>query len=104
MMIALENVKSVYAGKAYACACGCSGKHSYPESARGTGKEPRGYELGDDEISPRAVKMAFNRVKTALAGTGTYTLVPEWEEELEKHGFLTVLNEAKTRMTVVYFK
>ena len=102
MNFALENVRSVYTGAAHACCCGCKGKHSYPEAARGKGKELRGYEISEDEISPRAVKMALTRINGALAGTNDYVMVEGWEEELEKYGHLAALNAAGTRMTVVY--
>jgi hypothetical protein len=58
----IENVQSVYSGRVATCCCGCAGKHSYPESSRGRGKEIRGYDISDDEISDRSVKTIFNKV------------------------------------------
>lgn len=58
----IENVVSVYSGKRDYCCCGCSGKHTYTEAARGRGKELRGYDIGEDEISDRSVKTIFNKV------------------------------------------
>lgn len=58
----LENVVSVYSGKAYSCACGCKGKHTYASAYVNMASAIRGYEVKPDEVNDRTVKMIFNKV------------------------------------------
>lgn len=51
------NVYKVYSGKAYKCACGCSGKYSYTE--RGAKEHNPGYE---PNVNERSVKIIASKV------------------------------------------
>ena len=109
--ITLENVQSVYSGKP-GCACGCLGKHTYPQSARGRGKEIRGYDIGEDEISDRTVKILFNKVfggkygepkgngKLTKDGWVAWSSLQEAIDGDEKIFFI----ETDTNIKVIYFK
>lgn len=66
MTIRLEDVVSVYSGKANRCCCGCSGKHTYSSAHRDTVR--RGYEVLDEEVNDRSVKMIFNKVFSGKYG------------------------------------
>ena len=57
MTLTLDNVASVYSGKRGRCACGCSGKHTYSTEHKVWASKDRGYDVGDDEINDRTVKM-----------------------------------------------
>lgn len=63
-MIALEKVVSVYSGAAGKCCCGCSGKHTYSSVHRTAGSNKRGYEVRDEEVSDRSVKIIVKKMNT----------------------------------------
>lgn len=60
LVIDLEKVQSVYNGKS-GCMCGCNGKHRYATKHREVAGKGRGYEISDDEVSDRSVKMLVNK-------------------------------------------
>lgn len=59
--LTLDNVQSVYSGKANRCCCGCSGKHTHVADVN------RGYPITADEVNDRTVKIIFNKVMKAGA-------------------------------------
>lgn len=61
--VKVEDVLSVYSGKANSCCCGCSGKHTYNPDYKDAGTINRGYEVDDDECSLRTVKLILNKCK-----------------------------------------
>lgn len=61
-MIEVGEVLSVYAGRAGACCCGCSGKHSYASAYRNIATRRRGYAVKDDEVSDRSVKLIVGKM------------------------------------------
>lgn len=63
----VEDVVSVYSGKAGKCACGCSGKHRYAAAHRALAGERRGYAVADDEVNDRQVRKVANLVAGAGA-------------------------------------
>lgn len=95
----LQDVQSVYTGAFGKCCCGCAGKHRYPTSQKDNGKKLRGYEIGTEEVSDRAVKLAFNKVKRALEGKSE-----DWVVDYNYKDFVSVKNVTETRVTVVYLK
>lgn len=103
--LTLENVQSVYSGKP-GCCCGCNGTHKYPSDARGRGKELRGYEIGEDEISDRSVKIIFNKVFGGKLGpaipNGTWDATKQGPCDVEDEKIYYV--ETDTRLLIVYFK
>lgn len=103
--LTLENVQSVYSGKP-GCCCGCNGTHKYPSDARGRDKELRGYDIGEDEISDRSVKIIFNKVFGGKLGPA----IPNSEregltaEQAAEEGEKIFFVETDTRLLIVYFK
>lgn len=59
--IELDRVSSVYSGKP-GCCCGCLGKHTYASAHRKWAGASRGYEIADEEIGDRTVKMIVNKL------------------------------------------
>jgi hypothetical protein len=60
-MVDISKVTRVYNGK-FGCMCGCIGKYSVnPEYREEVGQE-RGYDVGDDEVSERSVKIIAKKV------------------------------------------
>lgn len=57
-----DDVMSVYSGKAHKCCCGCSGKHTYSSQYRDVVSKQRGYEIDDDEVSDRTVKLIMSKI------------------------------------------
>ena len=94
--IFFEEVESVYTGKAGACCCGCAGKHTYPESARGRAMELRGWgEFTDSELSDRVVKRLITQVNRGLE---------DGRLECEDESFVSVVSPSGGRVNVIYFK
>ena len=92
MTLTLDNVASVYSGKAGRCCCGCSGKHTYASALRAEASKSRGYEVRDEEINDRTVRMIFNKVMKAY-----YKDVTKISETCYSY-------ETDTRLYVVYLK
>jgi hypothetical protein len=63
MKIDLSKVASVYSGINGRCCCGCSGKYSYAAAHRDFSTKDRGYEVRDEEISDRSVKLICSKVE-----------------------------------------
>lgn len=75
----LEDVASVYSGINGRCCCGCAGKYSYSEQHRNWSTKDRGYQVGDDEVSDRSVKIIAGKLLRAeesvnKLGDGLFTL------------------------------
>ena len=62
VVIDLEKVVSVYSGKSGMCCCGCSGKHTYASKYNDRGKEIRGYDISENEVSDTIVKRHVNTI------------------------------------------
>lgn len=58
----IEDVASVYIGRANRCCCGCSGNHIYQESTREFAGKRRGYAVADSEINQKELERVFNLV------------------------------------------
>jgi hypothetical protein len=63
--IDLSRIEAVYSGKDGRCCCGCSGKHTYASKYQKAAGERRGYEVTDDEVSDRTVKLIVNKIRSA---------------------------------------
>ena len=61
--VTVDQVMSVYSGKAGRCYCGCSGKHSYASKHVAIASKDRGYAVDADEVSDRQVKKVLGIVK-----------------------------------------
>jgi hypothetical protein len=66
--IDLAQVASVYSGVAGKCCCGCAGKHTTASAHRVWVGEDRGYEVSDDEVNDRTVKLIVGKIEAALNG------------------------------------
>ena len=55
-LLKVENVMSVYSGKANKCCCGCAGKHSYNPDYRVEAGLDRGYAVDNDELNPTMIR------------------------------------------------
>jgi hypothetical protein len=96
--ISLENVTSVYSGKP-GCCCGCLGKHTYASAHREWSSNKRGYEVKDDEINARVVKLHINRINRAIEDGG------EGVEKMEGYnGNWYYFLDTGTRWYIVYLK
>lgn len=84
----------VYSGKAGACSCGCAGKHKYAKEHVKYGAANRGYDISEDEISDRSVKLIINKLES---NPNT-----NWKDLSESGGHVWV--ETETRLLVAYFK
>jgi hypothetical protein len=60
--INIESVVRVYSGQRDRCCCGCAGKYRYASAFRDYGSQRRGYEVSDDEVSDRSVKIVLNKI------------------------------------------
>ena len=89
MTLTLDNVASVYSGKRGMCCCGCSGKHTYASALRAEASKSRGYEVRDEEVNDRTVKMIFNKLM---------------QNEFEKISETCYSYETGSRLYVVYLK
>lgn len=57
----MQKVFKVYSGK-LGCMCGCRGKYSYASDEVEYGSKDRGYEVTDEDVSDRRVKMIAKQV------------------------------------------
>lgn len=66
--IKIEDVLSVYSGKADSCCCGCAGKHYYKSNTddRNAASKERGYPVQDDEVSDSMIKKVTRIVNEAI--------------------------------------
>ena len=92
MTLTLDNVASVYSGKVGRCCCGCSGKHTYASALRDEASKSRGYEVRDEEINDRTVKMIFNKVAN------------KYWKDVTKISETCYSYETDTRLYVLYMK
>lgn len=65
--VELARVSSVYSGINGRCCCGCSGKHTYASAHQEWASKNRGYEVTDDEVSDRSVKIIVNKINKRIA-------------------------------------
>ncbi len=63
--IVLRHVSSVYSGT-HGCCCGCKGKHTYASQHREWASKNRGYEVTDEDVGDRSVKLIVNRMNKML--------------------------------------
>ena len=89
MTLTLDNVASVYSGKRNTCCCGCAGKHTYASALRDEASKSRGYEVRDEEVNDRTVKMIFNKFM---------------KNKFEKIAETCYSYETDTRLYVIYMK
>lgn len=66
--MSVDDVMSVYSGKAGACCCGCSGNYRYNSKHVNRAGKSRGYEVSADEVNDRQVKRVLNIVKKNVSG------------------------------------
>lgn len=64
--IELNEISSVYSGRNGACCCGCAGKHTYASQHREWAGKNRGYEVTDDEVFDRTVKMIVSKINANI--------------------------------------
>lgn len=64
--ININDVRSVYSGQNGKCCCGCAGKHTYPSKYQKEASKDRGYEVGDEEVCDRTVKLIVNKMNKYL--------------------------------------
>lgn len=57
-----KTVASVYSGIDGKCCCGCSGKHSYASEHVDWSSNNRGYQVTQDEVNDRSVKLISNKI------------------------------------------
>jgi len=89
--ITVDQVVSVYSGKANKCACGCSGTYRYASAYRDQGIQLRGYAIDADEVNDRQVAKVVGLLNAniqdvtvethfawvCLDGRGLCSLLPE---------------------------
>lgn len=68
--LTIDDVRSVYSGKAGKCCCGCAGKHSYNPAHVKEATKDRGYSIDENEINARQVKRVLNIIKANAAANG----------------------------------
>lgn len=84
--LTVEQVVSVYSGKAGKCCCGCAGKHRYPAAKRAEASKSRGYPVRDNEINDRQVSKVLNLVKEHAGKEGIETTTDETYASVEVDG------------------
>lgn len=93
-IIDIDNVSSVYSGKAGKCACGCAGKHTYASKHVKWASKDRGYRVEEEEVNDRSVKLIVNRMN-AIIESGDY------EYPFREDGFTSL--ESGDRLYIAYF-
>ncbi|KKS89345.1 MAG: hypothetical protein UV64_C0007G0048 [Parcubacteria group bacterium GW2011_GWC1_43_11b] len=83
------NKLRVYVGKPHTCMCGCNGRYSTASALSGKGKELRGYDFTEEDISDARVRRVVNKIRknspmetevlngsifTAIIGNTQYTI------------------------------
>jgi hypothetical protein len=61
-MFDVSKIRAVYSGRK-GCACGCRGKYTYASKFQAEASRDRGYEVTDDEVNDRTVKLIAGRVE-----------------------------------------
>ena len=84
-----KTIISVYSGINGKCCCGCAGKHRYASAYRKLASKDRGYEVRDEEVSDRSVKIISNKVLND----------PDMKDEGD-HAYVVKGN----RLLITYFK
>jgi len=92
-MIKIEDVMSVYSGRPDCCCCGCAGKHTYAYAHRAEASKHRGYEVDDDQVSDRTVKLIVNKMNR-LFETGV-------KPDVDAKDFVSVVGGS--RLYIAYF-
>jgi arginase family enzyme len=62
----INDVISVYCGKAGECCCGCCGTHTYKNSTRKEASKQCGHEVTDDEINDKIVQRVINKINKEI--------------------------------------
>lgn len=91
-IIDLKQIQSVYSGKNGKCCCGCAGKHTYASAHRAAASKNRGYEITDNEISDRSVKLIVDKI-IALSKEGKVDMI--------RRDFISAVND--DRLYIAYF-
>ena len=65
--VTVDQVMSVYSGKANRCYCGCAGNHRYASKHIDAAAKDRGYAIGKEEVNDRQVKKALGIVQANFA-------------------------------------
>jgi hypothetical protein len=93
----LEDVVCVYNGKP-GCMCGCNGVYSYATNHREYASKDRGYEVEENEINDRKVKMMFNKF---LKNIDQVKCNDGNQEDITSYIYFI---ETETKNNVIYFK
>jgi hypothetical protein len=62
--LTVEDVLSVYSGKAGHCCCGCVGKHRYNSAFLDEAGKNRGYAVASDEVDDKKVLKVLRLIKS----------------------------------------
>jgi hypothetical protein len=85
----ISKVTRVYSGK-IGCMCGCLGKYSTNPAYRERVGAERGYDVSDDEVSERSVKIIAGKVLSNPSA-------------IREDNYVYVEDRARNKMQVVYF-
>lgn len=93
--VALEEIASVYSGRAGACCCGCAGTYRYPSTTKPEEfKKSHGYDLSKENINDVQVKRIMKLINLALANNDC---------GIDDGGSYIAL-ETEKRLYIIYFK
>jgi len=99
LKIDLSNVQHVYVGRT-GCACGCNGKHYYPERHRENWKELRGWgPFEDKDISDKQVARITRLIEDTWNNKSTGRRI-----DMCHSGFISAVNDSNTRTWTVYLE
>ena len=96
--IKIDDVMSVYSGENGHCCCGCAGKHTYASQYQKIASKDRGYEVGDEEVSDRTVKLIVNKMNKYLTIPGNK---PEYTNRKTMKDFSSIV--IGERLYISYF-
>jgi hypothetical protein len=93
--VALEEISSVYSGRARACCCGGAGTHRYPSTTDPKWfKTSTGTDLSKEDINDVQVKRIMKLINLALANND------HGIDESSRH----IALETEKRIYIIYFK
>jgi hypothetical protein len=87
--LTVDQVRSVYSGRADHCACGCAGTHRYNSKHIDEATKDRGYQVRLEDINDKQIARVLNVIKKE-AGV----------EEYIKENYVSV--DVGNRMYIVY--
>lgn len=96
--VTVDDVMSVYSGRANTCCCGCAGKHTYNSKHIHTATRDRGYKVRPEEVCDRTVKRILNWMKR---NAGLIDMVPNMKGRIP-YNFFSAITENGKRMYIVY--